>query len=352
LLYSFHITLLVIFASDGKIMWYESMIFVILYFCYFIVMFSNRRISSFFKWLVEDKMNCCRNRVVDLDSSNDCSIEKGDKAPKTVENNNVEDPKAFAGVVNTGYVYSKENLNEPPTADPEALGNEPFHHHAVVAPHVIPDEEDEEMKLFEISRESTTMTIWWFYTWPLRLVCACIIPDCRKHRRWYPLTFIMCMFVLAANSYMVVWMVTIVGFSFNIPEAVMGLTFLAAGGCLPEAASAIIMARKGDGAMGVSNSLGSNSLAVLFSLGLPWFLRTMVNIGQDKQAYITIYNNGIEFTILLLLLAVVSLYLIISCNGYRLKRIVGASLIGTYACFVTVAILMNMGIIGNFGPSC
>lgn len=40
-------------------------------------------------------------------------------------------------------------------------------------------------------------------------------------------------------------MVTVVGFTIGIPEAVMGLTFLAAGGCLPEAASAIIMARKG-----------------------------------------------------------------------------------------------------------
>lgn len=40
-------------------------------------------------------------------------------------------------------------------------------------------------------------------------------------------------------------MVTVIGFAFKIPEAVMGLTFLAAGGCLPEAFSAIIMARKG-----------------------------------------------------------------------------------------------------------
>lgn len=41
-------------------------------------------------------------------------------------------------------------------------------------------------------------------------------------------------------------MVTVIGFTFKIPEAVMGLTFLAAGGCLPEAFSAIIMARKGN----------------------------------------------------------------------------------------------------------
>lgn len=38
---------------------------------------------------------------------------------------------------------------------------------------------------------------------------------------------------------------TVIGYTFNIPEAVMGLTFLGAGGCLPEAASAIIMGKKG-----------------------------------------------------------------------------------------------------------
>jgi Ca2+/Na+ antiporter len=36
------------------------------------------------------------------------------------------------------------------------------------------------------------------------------------------------------------------GNTFGIPDSVMGLTLLAAGGCLPEAFSSIIMARKGE----------------------------------------------------------------------------------------------------------
>lgn len=166
-------------------------------------------------------------------------------------------------------------------------------------------------------------------------------------------------------------MVTVIGYTFTIPEAVMGLTFLAAGGCLPEAASAIIMARKGklyltlfttsreihmpsflyflgEGAMGVSNSLGSNSLAVLFSLGLPWFLRTIVNKFTGKEPTFTIASNGIEFTILILLVSLVALYLIIACNRYRLNRLVGAALLLTYTIMVTFGILLNMGIIFSF----
>lgn len=164
-------------------------------------------------------------------------------------------------------------------------------------------------------------------------------------------------------------MVTVIGFTFAIPEAVMGLTFLAAGGCLPEAFSAIIMARKGqyrflcvlieytqiscplfegDGALGISNSLGSSSLNILFSLGFPWFLRTIVDFAKGQTPLVNIYNNGMEFTIMILLLAILSLYLIISCTGYRLTRLIGTSLFCVYVIFVTIGILMNMGILFSF----
>lgn len=35
------------------------------------------------------------------------------------------------------------------------------------------------------------------------------------------------------------------GHTYSIPESVMGLTFLAAGGCMPEAISSVLMIRKG-----------------------------------------------------------------------------------------------------------
>lgn len=62
-LFAFHLSLLIGFASDGEIQWYESGTFVILYFLYFTIMFQNRRIKGWFKFLIEDKMNCCKNKV-------------------------------------------------------------------------------------------------------------------------------------------------------------------------------------------------------------------------------------------------------------------------------------------------
>lgn len=98
--------------------------------------------------------------------------------------------------------------------------------------------------------------------------------------------------------------------------------------------------------------MGSNSLAVLFSLGFPWFLRIVVDIIKGETGQIFIYNKGLEFTIIILLLALLALYLIISCSGFHLTRLIGVSLLTIYVIFVTIGILMNMGIIFDFvgGP--
>lgn len=100
----------------------------------------------------------------------------------------------------------------------------------------------------------------------------------------------------------------------------------------------------GSGQFGVSNALGANSLAVLFSLGLPWFIRTMADGAGSTGAFIQIFSHGIEFTIISLILAVGTLYLVISIAGYKLRKTVGCILIVAYAFFVTFAILVELDI--------
>lgn len=55
-------------------------------------------------------------------------------------------------------------------------------------------------------------------------------------------------------AYVIFWMVVIIGYTFGIPEPIMGFTLLAFGGCMPEAISAVIVARKGSGQMVTSYS--------------------------------------------------------------------------------------------------
>lgn len=119
---------------------------------------------------------------------------------------------------------------------------------------------------------------------------------------------------------------------------------------MPEAISAVIVARKGSGQMGVSNALGANCLAILFSLGLPWFINTMIDGAGQTQAYIRIYSYAMEFTITAIIFAVITLYIVIAAAGYKLRKTVGAILGISYVIFATYAILVELGIL--FEPSC
>ena len=50
---------------------------------------------------------------------------------------------------------------------------------------------------------------------------------------------------LCLLTYLMVWMVVIIGFTFGIPDSVMGITFLAAGSSVPDALSSVLVVRQG-----------------------------------------------------------------------------------------------------------
>lgn len=124
----------------------------------------------------------------------------------------------------------------------------------------------------------------------------------------------------------------------------MGLTFLAAGGCMPEGISSVLMIRKGEGGVGVSNSLGANSLAILMSLGIPWLIKNILSRNDPENASILLNPYSTEYNILILLLAVISLYIILTLARYRLKRSVGIALLSVYLIFITFGILLEMNV--------
>lgn len=55
----------------------------------------------------------------------------------------------------------------------------------------------------------------------------------------------MCIIWIGSLSYVVAWMITIIGDTLKIPDSVMGITFLAAGTSVPEAVSSVIVAKQG-----------------------------------------------------------------------------------------------------------
>ena len=107
--------------------------------------------------------------------------------------------------------------------------------------------------------------IWWGLYLPLTLLFFITIPDVRypKLAKFYPLSFFMCMAWIGAVAYVVTWMITIIGYTFGIPDSVMGLSFLAVGTSIPEVFSSLIVSRQGKGSMAISNSIGSNTFDIL-----------------------------------------------------------------------------------------
>lgn len=48
---------------------------------------------------------------------------------------------------------------------------------------------------------------------PIHYMCRLTMPDCRKeqYRRWYPFTFVVSMIWISFYSYIMVWMITVIG---------------------------------------------------------------------------------------------------------------------------------------------
>lgn len=54
----------------------------------------------------------------------------------------------------------------------------------------------------------------------------------------------MCMAWIGAISYEVTWLITIIGYTINVPDTVMGLSFLAVGTSIPEVFSSLIVCKQ------------------------------------------------------------------------------------------------------------
>lgn len=58
---------------------------------------------------------------------------------------------------------------------------------------------------------SRLTTMWFIYTWPIKLLLTLTIPNPKTYRRFYPFTFLMCIVWIGVNSYVIVWMLSIIG---------------------------------------------------------------------------------------------------------------------------------------------
>lgn len=343
IMFAFHISVLAGFAWDGRIYWYEAMVFVILFFTYFVVMFQNKHIMKVAKKYIEVKWNLCARVIRDMEATEQAEAANASAAAAAAAANANRHSALEKVRLSTASILSDQMAEKPMKVGELQIPSR----------HVLPDtEEYPPMTLWKISRETKLRTVWWFYSWAIRFVLTFTIPNPIYMRRWYPLTFIMCIIFIGLTSFLTFWMMSIIGYTLGIPDSVMGLTFLAMGGCMPEAISAILIIRTGNGAVGVSNALGANSLSIVFSLGLPWFIRTVADGASTTNAYVIIASHGMQYSIIALLFAVASLYVVIYIAKYKLRRRIGLALIFCYAILVTFMLLNELDIFFPSGNVC
>uniref|UniRef100_A0A182SIM2 Sodium/potassium/calcium exchanger 5 n=1 Tax=Anopheles maculatus TaxID=74869 RepID=A0A182SIM2_9DIPT len=218
------------------------------------------------------------------------------------------------------------------------------------------EEDDDEFKLLKYPLgKSAFRQFSWIITWPIHLLFMFTIPNCEtpRFRNWFPLTFIMCIVWIGSLSYVVAWMITIIGDTLKIPDSVMGITFLAAGTSVPEAVSSVIVAKQGHGSMGISNSIGSNTFDILLCLGLPWFIKAAFSPIEPGHHWVGINSAGLEYSAISLLSTLLMLYIAFSLNKFKLDRRVGNACLIMYAVFLILASLIELNVFFRVNlPTC
>nr|XP_042702285.1 sodium/potassium/calcium exchanger 3 [Chrysemys picta bellii] len=183
----------------------------------------------------------------------------------------------------------------------------------------------------------------WLFTWPLSFLLHFTVPNCNKPywEKWFMVTFASSTLWIAALSYVMVWMVTIIGYTLGIPDVIMGITFLAAGTSVPDCMASLIVARQGMGDMAVSNSIGSNVFDILIGLGLPWALQTLA---VDYGSYIQLNSRGLIYSVGLLLASVFVTVLGVHMNKWKLDKKLGIVCLFLYGIFLCFSIMTEFNV--------
>jgi Ca2+/Na+ antiporter len=178
----------------------------------------------------------------------------------------------------------------------------------------------------------------WAFLLPINISLYYTHPDPAKSGAHLSVTFTISILWIGFFSYFMVWWATIIGDVLNIPPEVMGLTFLAAGTSVPDLMSSIAVAKRGEGDMAVSSSVGSNIFDVTVGLPLPWLAYTLIN-GQN----IVVASGGLFTSLVVLFVMIVAVVAAIMLSGWVMSHKLGYAMFVLYGVFVAQNLLTEAG---------
>ncbi|EEB17198.1 sodium/potassium/calcium exchanger 5 precursor, putative [Pediculus humanus corporis] len=328
--YAMSILLMLFTIYNEKISWGESLMMLLMYGVYCIVLHYNPIIEKWAQtWPVpckrhpEEQAGLVTYKTLNEDKSRRPSIvQSPDKIQFGDLNVQLEQEQ------NQQNLYAdstKPQLNTPDYYKPK-----------------IP-EATETSPLIKPTEGGIIALVSWYLTVPIHYMCTLTLPDCKseKYKNWYPFTFVLSMIWISFYSYIMVWMITICGSTMGIPDTVMGLTFVAAGVSVPDALSSLAVVKEGYGDMAVSNAVGSNVFDILICLGLPWFIQTAL---IKPGSHVNVISKGLSYSTLSLLSTVLFLIVATHMNGWKLDKKYGVILMIWYLLFITFASLYELNV--------
>ncbi|XP_017877050.1 sodium/potassium/calcium exchanger 5 isoform X2 [Ceratina calcarata] len=324
LAYGVTVAILICIIHDERVEWYEALTLVLLYIVYIAVMYWDKSFQR-----------CTRFRAHNADQS-------------------LPDDRRHVTEGSTEIHMAGSDKVQPAGEQAEHM-DVPLQNGGTKTQDENPEPDYEYELLVWPARAGWIRKTAWILTWPIHLIFMCTIPDCEKPRfkNWFPITFLMCIIWIGSLSYVVAWMITIIGDTLKIPDSVMGITFLAAGTSVPEAVSSVIVAKQGHGSMGISNSIGSNTFDILLCLGLPWLIKSSFSPTQPGKHYISINSGGLEYSAISLLSTLMLLYIAFASNKFQLDRKVGRACLCMYAVFLILASLIELNVFFRVNlPTC
>ncbi|XP_026174468.1 sodium/potassium/calcium exchanger 4 [Mastacembelus armatus] len=382
--YILSVVALIAFIYDGKIVWWEGLFLVIMYAGYILIMKFNSSMQKFFTG--KSKKN-----VANGNAAASSEMEDGNTSYDYVWDDDPSSPLLSA--VKPSKAYSRGSVvmvDEIMNASPSKFRFPEAGLRVMVTSHFGPKTRlrmasrliiTERQKLVQAANgvetqvidgkveiengnvpedkateaeENTTISpfhfprnagsrVKWLMSWPLLLLLYFTVPNCAKPRweKYFMLSFILSTVWIAVFSYLMVWMVTIIGYTLGIPDVIMGITFLAAGTSVPDCIASLIVARQGLGDMAVSNTIGSNVFDILVGLGVPWAIQT---ICVSYGSVVMINSRGLVYSVVLLLGSVALTVLGIHLNKWRLDMKLGIYVLVLYAVFLCFSIMIEYNV--------
>jgi K+-dependent Na+/Ca+ exchanger-like protein len=350
--YALSILVMLFTIYNEMISWPESLLMLLMYVAYCLVLHYNTRIEKWVKKLPvpcrqplpEEESALVSYRHLEEDRSRRPSYTS--PTPTSVDNklNFNTEPGSFPADKETGALAQQQGVpGVPPPVPPPPTTTDYY------KPKESRSGEEEVSPLVKPTEGGLWAQVLWAITVPIHSLCRATIPDCKKERwqHWYPCTFLMSMIWISFYSYIMVWMITVIGSTLGVPDTVMGLTFMAAGVSVPDALSSLAVVKEGYGDMAVSNAVGSNVFDILICLGLPWFIQTAI---IKPGSHVNVYSKGLTYSTLSLLSTVLFLVLATHLNGWKLDKKYGIILMVWYLIFITFASLYELNVFGNLNP--